>query len=91
MIELADLIERVKRRRSPSNEIDIEIDIALFEPDDQYKSVEANSANTKLVFTLFDGTIRTHWAEDHTLSTASRALAVSRLAALNPKGVSNNG
>lgn len=86
MTDLAELLERVNRLRSYSNDIDIDIDIALFEPDSQYRSVKPNAAKTKLVFTLADGTTRTHWADDHTLTGESRDRAARRLSAIIAKG-----
>lgn len=82
MTGIDELIERVRKSRSTSNALDIEIDVALFKPDSEYVSVAPNSAGTKLVFRLADGTTRTHWAEDHTLTGESRDRAIALLKAL---------
>ncbi|MEQ9634767.1 MAG: hypothetical protein RLW68_01650 [Devosia marina] len=76
------LVERVRRCRSYSNKLDIEIDIALFKPDSEYVSVRQNAAGTKLVYRLADGSTRTHWAEDHTLNQESVERAIRLLTAL---------
>ena len=80
---LSELVERVRRCRSHSNKLDIEIDIALFKPDGKYVSVRPNAAGTKLVYRLADGSTRTHWAEDHTLNQESVERAVCLLQSLS--------
>lgn len=76
------LTDKVAALTEPSNAIDIEIEIALFQPDDRHVSVRPNSAGTKVVYTRRDGTKDTFWAYDYTLTTESRAKALAALQAL---------
>lgn len=55
MTDLTYLLERLKTASVPNNALDIEIDIALFEPDERYVAVRPNNANTKLVYTTMGG------------------------------------
>ena len=59
----ADLITRLKAGER-SNELDIAIEIALFVPDQQHRSVRPNSAGTKVIYTRRDGKEETFWAHD---------------------------
>ena len=61
------------------NELDIAIEIALFEPDEDWGGVRANAAGTKVIFSRHNGTSRTCWARDFTLSASSRAAAIALL------------
>lgn len=81
MADLAELIEKVKRCRKSSNDLDMEIDLALFEPDGLHTSVRPNDAGTKLVYTRTGGETSTFLANDWTLCKESRRLAVKRLTA----------
>lgn len=85
MTDLKALLERVKRNREADNALDIAIDISLFEPDEDFVSVRANAAGTKLVYTDRAGKTSTYWATDWTLDAQSRAAAAGRLTALIAK------
>jgi 3-dehydroquinate dehydratase len=76
------LIERLRNCAGCDNELDIDVDIALFRPDKDYKSVRHNAAKTKLVFTMRDGGNMTHWADDHTLTYDAIDTAIHRLTEL---------
>lgn len=80
--QLEGLLERVKAARGYSNQLDIEIELALFRPDYLYKAARANAAHTKIVYTRHDGDTDTFWAPDWTISQANRNEAVRLLAAL---------
>lgn len=59
-----------------SNELDIAIEMALFDPP---VSVCSNAAGTKLVYTLRSGKKETCWADDHsTPGRRERTLALFR-------------
>lgn len=64
-----------------SNELDIAIEIALFNPD---VAVRANSAGTKVIYTKRDGSEVTHWAEDWSMDR-NRARAIAILTALEAR------
>ena len=83
MNDLASLIERLEKADSGSNELDIAVEIALFDPP---VSVRPNSAGTKLIYTMRNGSESTHWAGDHTLTPKSRERSISTLRALQSKG-----
>lgn len=61
------------------NDLDIEIEIALFKPDADYVSVRPNSAGTKLIYTKADGTQETVWARDWSLRPATSIGALRSL------------
>ena len=79
---IEELVGRVEAATGCDNALDIEIEIALFRPDALHKSVRANAAGTKLVFTRHDGSTNTHWAFDHTLSPTTRKAAIQALRSL---------
>lgn len=83
MADLSSLIARLEKATSGSNELDMAIEIALFDPD---VSVLPNSAGTKLIYTKRSGAQSTHWAADHTLTQERRANSLSLLRALQQKG-----
>jgi len=86
MSDLSSLIARLEKATSGSNELDMAIEIALFDPD---VSVRPNSAGTKLIYTTRSGAQNTYWAGDHTLTPERRAKSLSLLRALDQKGSSN--
>lgn len=85
--ELSGLVERVRGLKDASNALDIEIEIALFKPDERYVSVRLNHAKTKLVYTTRDGRTETFWAFDWTLTAGRRADTLSFLLSLQSPGV----
>lgn len=76
MTDLSELIERVEAGER-SNALDVLIEIALFRPDRFYRSVRANSAGTKVIYTSVAGYDSTHWPPDWTLKP-ERTLASLR-------------
>lgn len=62
-----------------SNDLDIEIEIALFKPDANYLSVRPNSAGTKLIYTKAKGKPETCCAGDWTMSPMSTLAALRSL------------
>lgn len=82
---LEGMIERVRKAKSTSNALDIEIEIALFEPDRRYASVKTNAAGTKLIYTTHDGKPETFWAPDHTLNSARRNAAIALLRSIKDR------
>lgn len=74
---LTALADRVLAGSGLSNGLDIEIEIALFDPpEDGFVSVQPNATRTKLIYRRKDGTTCTCWAHDW---TATRHHAASLL------------
>ncbi|QZP07809.1 hypothetical protein [Caenibius sp. WL] len=80
--DLIALAERCEALRGYSNEIDVLAELALFKPDDDYVSVRANHAGTKVVYTTASGHDQTYWAPDHTISNAARQKTSASLRAI---------
>lgn len=78
-----DLITRIESAER-GNDLDVLIEIAAFEPCRSYRSVRANSAGTKVIYTRHDGTEETCLAWDWTLNASHREQAVSAI--LKAKG-----
>lgn len=72
---LASLLERVGDCNEADNALDIEIEIATFEPNRLYSAVRPNAAGTKLIYSMQDGGQETCWAWDWTLNEANRKQA----------------
>ena len=83
---LKALAERVERSIAPSNSLDMEIEIALFNPDSEHVAVRPNNAGTKLIYTAKNGSKQTFWANDYTLNHESRASTVAAIRAFLAKG-----
>lgn len=64
-----------------SNELDIAVEIALFNPD---VAIRANAAGTKVIYTKRDGSEVTHWADDWTMER-NRPRAIALLRALEAR------
>lgn len=79
--ELIALADEIANGSGMDNALDIRVEIALFEPDDEYASIRANDAGTKTICTKHDGTQRTFWARDFTISPTARAIAAQELRA----------
>lgn len=60
---ITSLIEKLEGGKA-SNELDVQIECALFTPDEDYKSCRPNNAGTKVIYDLTDGTQHTVWAND---------------------------
>lgn len=79
----AELIERLEKGET-GNEMDIAIEIALFEPDADYSAIRANAAGTKVIYTKRSGAEVTHWAGDHSMGLR-RERTIALLRALEAK------
>lgn len=79
---LLALADEVASGRGMDNGLDVRVEIALFQPDDEYVSIRANGAGTKTVCTKHDGSQRTFWARDFTISPTARAVTAQELRAL---------
>lgn len=89
MIEkCARLAERCDKPGGADNALDVEIEIALFQPDELYLAVRANAAGTKVIYTDHGGNEATHWARDWTMDrpAAADALRAMISAALTQEG-----
>lgn len=80
-----DLLDRLEKATGSSNELDVAIEVALFEPDARHTSARANSAGTKVIYTRRGGGEDTHWAPDHTISAESRRRFIALFRALEAK------
>jgi hypothetical protein len=78
-VKLTELLARVEAATEGDNALDMEIESALFKPDQTFASVRANSAGTKLIYKRHDGMEQTFWAYDYTLNSKSREAAVARI------------
>ena len=78
-VKLTELLARVEAATEGDNALDMEIESALFKPDQTFASVRANSAGTKLIYKRHDGMEQTLWAYDYTLNSKSREAAVARI------------
>lgn len=79
--ELLALAERVATAKGLDNATDVEVEVALFEPDSDWVSIRANDAGTKTICTATDGSERTFWARDFTISAGNRREAATALRA----------
>lgn len=68
----AELIARLEKGAISANEFDVLWEVAHFEPDDEYRAARANFAGTKVIYTLADGSERTHWAPDYAKAIRSK-------------------
>ncbi len=60
------LIERLEKGER-SNALDVQIEVALFEADEQTFDAVPNAAGTKVIYANRDGSFSTHWAPDWSL------------------------
>lgn len=70
---LEALAVRVETLTKSSNAIDVLCEIALFDSDRALRSIRANDAGTKVIYTTHDGTDATSWAYDWTFDAPTRA------------------
>lgn len=75
------LIDRLLKGER-SNELDVLIEVATFEPDEVYSAARPNAAGTKVIYTRRDGKDETCWARDW---CRSRDKAVAALATPSDK------
>jgi hypothetical protein len=79
--ELIALAERVEAATMTNNELDVLVEVVLFEPDAFYKSCRANDAGTKVVYTNKRGREETFWSQDWTLGPENRVRTAAALRA----------
>lgn len=84
--ELIALAERVEKCTAADNRLDVKVEIALFEPDDEHVSVRANDAGTKLIYTDHGGRDTTYRACDWTMDGARAQTAASLRAIASQEG-----
>ena len=74
------LIDRLSKLDGPDNRIDVLVEVELFKPDGIYKSVRANAAGTKVIYTTACGQQETYWADHytHTPEHRSKYIAILR-------------
>lgn len=65
--DLLALADRVVASNMTCNALDVEIELALFQPTSQHKAVRANNAGTKVIYTYTNGEEITCWADDWTM------------------------
>jgi len=71
------LATKVAKTKRSCNALDVQIEIALFEPDEESASIRANAAGTKVIVTSPAGKDTTYRARDWTMDRAV-TLAVLR-------------
>ena len=82
---MRDLIERLERGEA-SNLLDVQIEVALFKPDETHFDAEPNSARTKVIYSNRDGSFQTHWAPDWSLRPAEAIATLKAKAASDGAG-----
>jgi len=66
MSALMELAGRVASGAGLDNALDVEIEVALFEPDEKWGSIRPNARGTKVVCTGHDGSVGVFWANEWT-------------------------
>src|SRR3546814_11715229 len=61
------------------NDLDVQIEVALFKPDDDHVSAHANSAGTKVIYIDAEGQEFTHWAPEWTHDSAAALASLKAL------------
>jgi hypothetical protein len=89
LLALADKVEAI--RSGFDNAIDVQCEIALFEPDDCELAIRANDAGTKVIVTIAGGRDRTFLARDYTISAGARRKTAAALRARAHQETSNVG
>lgn len=81
--ELLALADRVDAIRSGfDNAIDVQCEVALFQPDNCELAIRPNAACSKVIVTINGGPDRTFLAGDYTISAGARRKTAARLRAL---------
>lgn len=81
MTDLLELAARVEGLKESNNEIDVLVEIALFEPDEDVAAISSNSAGTKVIYYGHDGRSETFRAQDWTHGKPMRMTTARRLRA----------
>lgn len=72
--KLLALAEEVQRGEGEDNSLDVRVEVALFTPCSGWKSVRANAAGTKVIYTTPDDRDMTYWASDWTRNRSQTAV-----------------
>lgn len=75
------LPQRIEAAEGADNALDVLAEIALFTPDDEWKSVRANAAGTKVIYKRHDGGQMTCLAFDWTRTPEDRKRTAAALRA----------
>lgn len=78
---LLALAERVEGLAGHSNEIDVLVQVALHAPLAPWDTVRSNSAGTKVIYGMEDGSEKTYWARAWTVSASERKRTAAALRA----------
>lgn len=81
MSEVESLAQQVEAARGCNNSLDVQCEIALFEPSETERSIRANAARTKVIVTFHDGSEWTYIARDFTISKVERERTAALLRA----------
>ncbi|ODU26012.1 hypothetical protein [Sphingopyxis sp. SCN 67-31] len=82
MTDLSSLIERIEAGEN-TNALDVLVEVALFEPDEEHASCRPNAAGTKVIYRSHTGLEATYLAADWTLPPI-RPATLAALKARNP-------
>lgn len=88
-MSLNELAERVEKLEGPDNNIDVQVEVAMFRPDDGYIAARPNAAGTKVIYTTVDGRDETFRAQDWTMG-CTRVSTAATLRALSALGQSRS-
>lgn len=80
--DMLALAARVEARHGFDNSLDVEIEVALFEPGGIAVSARPNAFGTKVIYTYVDGTQATYWAEEWTADRADAAASLRARASM---------
>lgn len=79
---LEELAARCVNGAGLDNALDVEIEVALFEPEEDWIAIRPNDAGTKVIVTDAGGKDHTYWAEDWTRER-NKTAAIIRAHACN--------
>lgn len=92
LLSLAARVEAMQGSSAGVNALDVLIEIAMFQPDDEYVAIRANAAGTKVIMTAPAGHNDTFWAFDWTIeSERPRTIAALRERAVVQSEEAGNG
>lgn len=83
---LRALAERLLEGRGSDNRLDVEVEVALFQPCQAYAAIRPNAAGTKIICTDHKGRDMTFWAPDWTVNRQRAANEVRARAAIQEGG-----
>lgn len=71
--KLLALAEEVQRGEGEDNDLDVRVEVALFEPCPTWSAIRPNAAGTKLICTMADGRENTYRASEWTRNRSQTA------------------